>query len=1806
MLRVAVVAPAVAHLAAGPRQEGVFTPHPMTPMTNRLCVVVGAALLLLSGALASTTFTKSLRRVARLDGPALAAAPRIATAGALRAGFLGVGYEQRLESDGANRDAVDVDASPLVWSVVAGELPLGLALVDGPDATAKIVGVPLAPGEYSFTVSLGAGNGTTDAREFTLSVLNASATGPGVAAAGLRSGMGSAAGATPLLPAPAEIGLPVRAAAAASRAPDEEIAPPATAAATAPTIVTHPVSRTANITDSVTFSVTTGGTPPSFQWQKGGVNITGAVNATLTLASVTPADAASYQVIVTNTAGTVTSNAATLTVTSLVPQPFTTTTIANDTFADGERSTQSLPGSLAWFTSGPGTSLTVGGAPGSEAMTLTATTGRHAVAHFPLQSLLVGDALTLSFDFALTSPTKNGVLRLGLFNRNGGSAFTADNIDPSVNYTGYVSYTNVAPTSANPQQLRERVASPAATLITSSQAYGNQLGLASGGTVAALADGQTYNARFTVLRTAENRVTITVSYTGGALAGHTFSRNDIDVVTAFDTLAICLYGSGSAVAASAIKIDNVAVVLTKPSVLDTFSDGERNTQAPAGSLAWFASHASTTLTVANQAMTLTAGSGGSGSSRHAVAHFAAQTVPVGDTLTASFDFVLTNPVADGVVRFGLFNSNGGALFSADNSNPNVTYPGYAVFTNIAPSAANPTSWRKRATSPAGTLITQTTAYGTALGGAGGPQQAFAAGTTYHAKLTFTRTATDAVSLTVEYTGGALSGNTLTRTDTAIVSTFDTIAACVYGSGGFVGADAITVDNVALVAAKTPTTPTIVTQPSVGTTYFGDTVALGVTASGVPAEFTYQWKLGGVDIAGATSPFLSFPNVKPASNGSYTVVVTGSSGSVTSNAAVLTVNNLSPIQTAVTITTQPTSQTVSTSANITFTAAATGNPAPTFQWRRNGVNLSGATGTSLSLTNVQPTDAADYTVLVNNSSGTVISNKATLVVNGAPVITAQPLTQSARSNSTLTLRVAAAGTAPLSYQWKKFGTAIAGATGFTHQILNASTADSADYTVVVTNASGSVTSVAATLTVSTPGTTYASAKVVNDGNGNLSYPADAAQNRVVDFSYAGYKGGGVPLPAVPVVKTISPIAGDNTAAIQAAIDEVGAMSVQANGYRGTLLLTAGLYRVDGTVLMNKSGVVLAGVGDGHDPATNTILQRPLSSSTASVLIAGGGFNDRFRSELANTRAEITTAFMQVGARSFDVDTPSLYTVGDQVVVYQPSTDAWLAAINYGGTADEPWVPGTKDLRYLRYVTGKSGNTITIDAPVFNHLDRNLSQSYLYKYDRTGIVTNVGLENFLVDIVTNGDLTEDHAKHCIEFVEAEDCWARKVTTQHFVLYGIVLGGDCSRTTVDSCRAIDPNSTIAGARRYNFATYQAQLVLFRNCYTSQGRHSFANSGGSVDAGVVFLDCVADNTLAASEPHAWWSTATLYDNVTFQHPGVTTAVQLYNAGDVSDHGWCAAHSVLWRVQAGGSGYDIIVQQPPTAQNYAIGSFGNNTGTGLYVQPAGYIELANQEPAVRSLYRAQLADRLGTAPDGATTTTILADSFNDGNRTGQSLPSSAAWFASAASTTLVIDGDGMKLVAGGTASRHAVAHFPAKALGIGDALTLDFDFWLTNPATDGVIRLGLFNSNGNSLFTADNTNPNVTYTGYAVLTNIAPTTANPTSFRRRNATTSTTLITQTGAYGSSFGAGGPQVSFASGTAYHATLKVTVIGVDSATLSVTYTGGALSGYTVTTDVAGIVSLYDTLALCVYGNSTDGSGADALKVDNVTLAHTSTP
>ncbi len=177
----------------------------------------------------------------------------------------------------------------------------------------------------------------------------------------------------------------------------------------------------------------------------------------------------------------------------------------------------------------------------------------------------------------------------------------------------------------------------------------------------------------------------------------------------------------------------------------------------------------------------------------------------------------------------------------------------------------------------------------------------------------------------------------------------------------------------------------------------------------------------------------------------------------------------------TITTQPVSQSVNAGVSVTLSVVATGSPTPTYQWRKNGVLIAGATGPVYTLTSVQAADAGAYTVTVSNSVGIVTSAPATVTVNtiaAGPVFIAQPQSQYAALGTIVTLN-ASAGSG-VSYQWKKDGALVSGATQAMLTFGNVAASDMGFYTATASNATGTLESAVATLTVNTGG----SSRLVN--------------------------------------------------------------------------------------------------------------------------------------------------------------------------------------------------------------------------------------------------------------------------------------------------------------------------------------------------------------------------------------------------------------------------------------------------------------------------------------------------------------------------------------------------------------------------------------------------------------------------------------------------------------------------------------------------------------------------------------------------------
>jgi hypothetical protein len=148
--------------------------------------------------------------------------------------------------------------------------------------------------------------------------------------------------------------------------------------------------------------------------------------------------------------------------------------------------------------------------------------------------------------------------------------------------------------------------------------------------------------------------------------------------------------------------------------------------------------------------------------------------------------------------------------------------------------------------------------------------------------------------------------------------------------------------------------------------------------------------------------------------------------------------------------------------------ASGSATLSYQWRKGGTAISGATSATYTISATAASDAGSYDVVVTNSAGSVTSSAATLTisgVSGSPAITTQPVSQSAATGGSVTYTVVATGNS-LTYQWRKDGIAISGATATTYAVSSVASTDAGAYDVVVSNSTASVTSSVATLTVTT--------------------------------------------------------------------------------------------------------------------------------------------------------------------------------------------------------------------------------------------------------------------------------------------------------------------------------------------------------------------------------------------------------------------------------------------------------------------------------------------------------------------------------------------------------------------------------------------------------------------------------------------------------------------------------------------------------------------------------------------------------------------
>lgn len=493
------------------------------------------------------------------------------------------------------------------------------------------------------------------------------------------------------------------------------------------------------------------------------------------------------------------------------------------------------------------------------------------------------------------------------------------------------------------------------------------------------------------------------------------------------------------------------------------------------------------------------------------------------------------------------------------------------------------------------------------------------------------------------------------------------------------------------------------------------------------------------------------------------------------------------------------------------------------------------------------------------------------------------------------------------------------------------------------------------------------------DGQLHYKPDNNGHRIPDFGKVGYRYGKA-LPNVPIRYTVSPIDGDNTAHIQAAIDLVArSYEPDENGIRGAVKLSEGVFTTNDIIYLNHDGVVLQGSGSGRDPSRNTVIRSTRTGNDATVFHLG--VRDLLSSEnwdgaVAGSTVSIVPRRIPIGEQNILVSDAFPFETGDLVVIRQMRSDRWYDAVDDGGCKpgwkerDFDWM----DITYVRFVTAVGRNSVTIDAPLYHTLNADHGDLLLYKYNSTSIdktiQRDIGIEDLRIDIDYEGEdaSSSDDIQHTQRGVMIRgliDGWIRNVAILHFAKDAVILHRS-SRITIQDSVVAHPVAPTSGGYKYGFTlSVGAQQILIQDSKAIATRHGFILNGSTRSSGVVVLRGELRQNLGSSEGHRQWSLGVLFDNCRVTSaPKSHTAFRLGNRGDWgTSHGWASVNSVIWNTHTFGYG-EIVVQKPPTAQNFIIASSGPINQSAEWPGDTGFVErkIGSRQLYPPSLYEAQRA----------------------------------------------------------------------------------------------------------------------------------------------------------------------------------------------------------------------------------------------------------
>jgi len=869
---------------------------------------------------------------------------------------------------------------------------------------------------------------------------------------------------------------------------------PSSCSATAPNITTQPTNQTTCIGSSATFSVTATGTSLTYQWRKGTTNISGANSSSYTISSTAVSDTSTnYNVVVSgSTSPTATSSNASLTVNTV---PSISSAPTNQTACVGSSAIFSVTstGTVLTYQWRKGTTNISGAT--SASFTISSVAISDSASNYNVvvsgtcspASTSSNVSLTVSSLPVITTAPTNQTACVGssasFSVAAAGTALTYQWRKGTTNISGATSSSltigslAISDTASNYNVVVSGTCSPNATSSNVSLSLNTTPGITTSPTNQTACVGSSATFSVTATGTAltyQWRKGIT-NIPGATAASYTISSAAIsDTATNYN---VVVSGTCSPTSTSL----NVSLTVNSLPVI---------TSAPTNQTACVGNSVSFSVAATGTSITYQWRKGTTNISGATSALLTINPVAISDAAT-NFNVVVSGTCSPASTSSNVsLTVNTAPAISSLSSNQTICVGNSANFSVTATGTALTYQWRKGTTNISGATSASFTINSVAVSDTASNYNVVISGTCsptntssnislslYVTPIITTAPANQTVcvgnsanfsvvasgtALTYQWRKGTtnISGATsslFTISSAAITDTASNYNVVVSGTCS----PSSTSSNVYLIVN---TAPSITSAPANQTVCAGSSASFSVVATGT--ALTYQWRIGTVNISGATSSSFTINTVSisdAATN--YNVVVSGTcSPASTSSNVSLTVNAAPAISSA------PTNQSVCVGNFATFSVTVTGT-ALTYQWRTGTTNISGATSSSFTINPVSLSDAAtNYNVVVSGTcSPASTSSNASLTVNTAPVITTSPVSLMSTDSGTANFSVVATGTA-LTYQWRKGtvnltnGGKISGATSATLTIFPVNISDtSSNYNVVVSGTcSPAVTSINASL------------------------------------------------------------------------------------------------------------------------------------------------------------------------------------------------------------------------------------------------------------------------------------------------------------------------------------------------------------------------------------------------------------------------------------------------------------------------------------------------------------------------------------------------------------------------------------------------------------------------------------------------------------------------------------------------------------------------------------------------------------------------